>query len=84
MDDFRVYVVVEMPILDIKYELFVPIDRRIHDVIKILKNTIPELSQDYYKNNEPNIYRKSDGEIYDMNLVIKNSDIKTGTRLILL
>ena len=84
MDDFRVYVIVEMPILDKKYELFVPIDRRIHDVVKILKNTIPELSEDYYKNHEPNFYNKSTGDIYDMNLVIKNSNIKMGTRLILL
>ena len=31
--DFRVYVTIEMPILDKKYELFVPIDRRVHDLI---------------------------------------------------
>ena len=84
MDDFRVFVVIEMPILDRKYELFIPIDRRIHDIIRILKNTIPDLSNDYYENNEPNIYSKSSGEIYDMNLIIKNSNIKMGTRLILL
>ena len=29
--DFRVYVIVEAPILDRKYELMIPIDRRIHD-----------------------------------------------------
>lgn len=84
MDDFRVYVIIEMPILDKKYELFVPIDRRIHDLIRIIKNTIPELSENYYENNEPNLYSKSTGEVYDMNLIIKNSNIKMGTRLILL
>ena len=84
MDDFRVYVIIEMPILDKKYELFLPIDRRIHDIIRILKNTIPELSENYYEKNEPNIYSKSTGEVYDMNLTIKNSNIKMGTRLILL
>ena len=29
--DFRVFVVIEAPIIDKKYELFVPVDRRIHD-----------------------------------------------------
>ena len=82
--DFRVYVTIEMPILDKKYELFVPIDRRIHDLISILKKSIPELSQDYYKEHSPNLYSKSTGELYDMNLVIKSSNIKMGTRLILL
>jgi hypothetical protein len=82
--DFRVFVVIEAPILDQKYELFVPVDRRIHDLISILKKTLPELSKDYYLNNIPNIYNKSTGKIYDMNLIIKNTDIKMGTRLILL
>ena len=34
--DFRVYIIIEAPILDKKYELFVPSDRRIHDLISIL------------------------------------------------
>ena len=82
--DFRVYVILEAPILDKKYELLVPIDRRIHELISLLKNDIPELSENYYKNNEPNLFNKSTGELYDMNLIIKNSNIKTGTRLILI
>ena len=82
--DFRVYVTIEMPILDKKYELFVPIDRRVHDLIEILKKSIPELNEGYYKKNDINLYSKTTGEVYDMNLIIKNSNIKMGTRLILL
>lgn len=82
--NFRVYVTIEAPILEKKYELLVPVDRRIHDLISLLKNNIPELSNNYYKNNNPNIYNKSSGELYDINLIIKNSNIKTGTRLILI
>ena len=47
--NFRVYITLEIPILDKKYEMLVPIDRRIHDVITILKNYIPELNENYYK-----------------------------------
>lgn len=81
--DFRVYVIIEMPILDKKYELMVPVDRRIHDLIRILKKTIPELSKNYYKDKTPNIYNKTTGKMYDLNMIIKNSDIKMGTRLII-
>ena len=35
--DFRVYVIVEAPILDRKYELLVPIDRRIYELIRVFK-----------------------------------------------
>ena len=75
--DFRVYIIIEAPILDKKYELFVPSDRRIHDLISILKKSIPELK-------EGCIYNKSSGKLYDVNSIIKNTDIKMGTRLILL
>ena len=49
--NFRVYVTLEVPIIDKKYELLVPIDRRIHDLIFLLKKNIPELSENYYKEN---------------------------------
>ena len=82
--NFRVYVIVETPILDKKYEILVPIDRRIYELINILKKNIPELSENYYKNNDPNLFNKATGELYDMNLLIKDSNIKTGTRLVLI
>ena len=82
--DFRVYIMLEVPILDEKYELLVPIDRRIHDLLDLLKENIKGLKDNYYKERKPNIFNKSTGELYDMNLIIKDSNIKTGTRLILL
>lgn len=82
--NFRVYIIVETPILDKKYELLVPIDRRIHELISLLKNNIPELSEHYYQEKQPSLYNKNSGEIYDMNQIIKNSNIKTGTRLVLI
>ncbi|MBR7042390.1 MAG: hypothetical protein IKI04_02695 [Bacilli bacterium] len=82
--NFRVYITLEVPILDTSFELLVPIDRRIHDVIDVLRENIKELKENYYQNKIPNIFNKSNGELYDMNLIIKDSDIKTGTRLILI
>lgn len=84
MMNFRVYVIIEIPLLDRKYELLVPSDRRLHELISALKKTTPELSQNYYSKNIPFIYNKSTGEMYDMNLIIKDSNIKTGTRLLLI
>ena len=82
--DFRVYVILEVPIIDQEYELLVPIDRRIHDLIFLLKKNIPELSENFYKDKIPNVFNKTSGKLYDMNQIIKNSDIKTGTRLLLI
>lgn len=81
---FRVYVVIDMPIIDKKIELFVPSDRRIYELVRILKNNIPELKNNYYEYNEPNLFNKTTGNMYDMNMIIKDSDIKMGTRLVLI
>jgi hypothetical protein len=82
--DFRVFVIIEIPILDKKYDLFVPIDRRIHDIIKSIKESDKELTRGYYKDRKLNLYNKSNGQLYDLNMIIKNSNIKMGTRLILM
>ena len=82
--DFRVYVIIEVPILDKKYDLFVPVDRRIHDIIRSIKESDKELSKGFYEKRKLNLYNKSNGQLYDLNLIIKNSDIKMGTRLILM
>ena len=82
--DFRVYIMLEVPILDTNFELLVPIDKRIHDLINLLRDNVKELRENYYQNKMPNIFNKSSGELYDMNLIIKDSNIKTGTRLILI
>ena len=82
--DFRVYVIVEIPLIEKRYELLVPIDRRIHDLISLLKNNIPELSLDYYKDRLPYLYNKNSGQLYNMNLIIKDSNIRMGTRLVLI
>ena len=82
--NFRVYAVIEIPIIDQICEILIPADRRIYEVINALKKAIKELSNNYYSNHSPIIYNKSTGEIYDMNLIIKDSNIKMGTRLLLI
>ena len=49
--NFRVYIIIETPILDKKYELLVPIDRRMHELNNLLRKNIPDLSENYYKEN---------------------------------
>lgn len=82
--DFRVYVVIYAPLLEKKYEVLLPIDRRINDVVSLLKKTIPDLSKNYYEKNTPQLYNKISGDVYDLNTIIKDSNIRTGTRLLLI
>ena len=82
--DFKVYIIVEVPIIENKFEMLVPIDRRIHDIITSIKKSNPLLSSGFYEQRNPTLFSKTTGEMYDMNQVIKDSNIRVGTRLILM
>ena len=82
--DFKVYIIVEVPIIEKKFEMLVPIDRRIHDIITSIKKSNPLLSIGFYEQRNPTLFSKTTGEMYDMNQVIKDSNIRVGTRLILM
>ncbi len=81
--DFKVYVLIEIPILEKECELFVPADRRIHEIISVVKKNIPELSKGYYKDHNPKLINKTTGKEYDLNEFVKNTNIKMGTRLLI-
>ncbi len=81
--DFKVYILIEAPILEKTYEIFAPVDRRMYEIIALLQKSIPELSEGYYKDKKISLFNKSTGRMYDLNVVIKDSDIKMGTRLVL-
>lgn len=82
--DFKVYVIIEAPVLDKEFEVLIPIDRRVHDLVSLMKQSVPAFNTGYYENNNLQVFNKITGKIYDMNLIIKDSNIKTGTKLILI
>ena len=51
--DFKVYIIVEVPIIEKKFEMLVPIDRRIHDIITSIKKSNPLLSSGFYEQRNP-------------------------------
>lgn len=81
----KVLVKVYVPIIEEQYDILVPLNRRIYNVIKLLAKAINELSNGYYApKDEPMLYDKITAIPYDENLSIRESNIRNGTELILL
>ncbi|MBR0427159.1 MAG: hypothetical protein IJK18_03040 [Clostridia bacterium] len=81
----KILVKVYVPIIEEQYDILIPLNRRIYNVIKLLVKAINELSNGYYEpQNEPMLYDKITAIPYDGNLSIKESNIRNGTELILL
>ena len=81
----KVLVSVNVPQLECKYDIYVPVNRKIHNVIGMIKNSLQDLSQGAFDaNGNYMLYNRENGMAYDMNILVRDSDIRNGSKLILL
>ena len=81
----KVLVEVYVPDLDVKYNLFIPTFKKVSNVVLDLVKAVAELSDGAYPISNNHALMNSDTcEIYNNNLNIKDSNIKNGTKLLLI
>ena len=81
----KVLVKVYVPTIEEQYDILIPLNRRIYNVVKLLVKAINELSNGYYEpKNKPILYNKITAIPYDENLSIRESNIRNGTELVLI
>lgn len=81
----KVLVTVYVPLIEQEYNLFIPVNRKIGLVKKILVNSIVELSDGAYMiDTEISLYNKMTNQEYKDDMFVIESDIRNGTKLILL
>ena len=85
MIENKVLVAVNVPSLENEFDVYIPVNRKIYSVINMLKTSLFELSQGSF-NIASNyvLYNADNGLIYDMNLLVRETDIRNGSRIILL
>ena len=81
----KVLVIVYIPTIEKKYEVFIPIGKKVHTICKYLVKLIAELSNGELETGKLfALYSKETGLMYDYNAIIKESDIRNGNELILI
>ena len=81
----KVLVKVYVPMLEKIYDVWIPSHKRIYNVIDLLIKAVNELNDNcYIPDKLPMLYDKLTAEVYDINLSIKDSTIRSGTELVLL
>lgn len=77
----RLYV----PMLEEIYDVWIPSHKRIYNVIVLLVKAINEINNNCYMPKKmPLLYDKLTAEVYDVNLKVKDTTIRSGTEVILL
>lgn len=85
MNNNKILIELEVPLIEKKYDLFIPISRKIGTVKTLIEKALLELTDNEYEINEAtNLYSKDTGNIYDVNQTVKDTDLKNGSRVILL
>ena len=77
----RLYV----PNLEKSYDVWIPVQRRISNVIILLLKAINELNYNIYKPALfPMLYNKDTAEMYDPKMFVKDTNIRNGAEIIII
>lgn len=83
--DNKVFIIVQVPLIEERYEVYIPVGRKIHKVTSILAKAVSELSGGHYPIKEnATLYNKVTGKPYNINMTVKDTDIRNGTIVILI
>jgi len=81
----KVLVSLSIPEIDNVYDVYLPINKKIGNIINLLNKTISELTDGEYElskcNKLYNVYTK---ECYTSDILLANTNIRNGTLLVLL
>lgn len=81
----KVFIKLLIPEIDKSYDVSLPVNKRIGNIINLLNATISEMSNGELKPSKNNVlYNVRTGEKYMPNTLLLNTNIRNGTILILL
>ena len=82
--DNKVLVELNVPSIDEIFNVFLPCSKKIGNIIVLLNKSLNDITNGSFKISDSNfLYNKATGEKYDINIFLKDSSIKNGTRLVL-
>ena len=85
MENNKILLEVSIPSIEKSYDVFVPVSKHIGTIKTLIEKGIIDLTDhDYVTYDDVNLYSKETGQVYDVNMRIIDSDLKNGSRLILL
>ena len=85
MNKNKILLELEIPLIEKSYDLYIPINKRIGTVKKLIEEALIELTDGAYEMKpETNFYSKETGQIYDVNKNVRETDLKNGSRIILI
>lgn len=82
----KILIEVIVPLLEENFEIYIPINKRISTVIKLIEKSLNEITNGYYPAQKENsvIIDEESGSVFDVNLTVKESKMINGSKIILI
>lgn len=85
MNNNKILVELEIPLIEVKYDMFIPINKKIGTIKTLVEESLVELTDNaYIPRDDTNLYSKETGDYYDVNKTVRDTDLKNGSRIILI
>ena len=84
MNNNKILIQLYIPLIEEEYDIFIPINKRIGTIKQLIEKNMSEQSNGYIIKDDTNLYSKETGQVYDVQLLVKDTDLKNGSRIVLL
>lgn len=81
----KIIVKLYVPMIEGEYEVWIPLNKKVHKIINLMVKAVNEFSGGYYTPDKmPLLYDKQTGRAYNINSILKDTAIRNGTELIMI
>lgn len=80
----KVLVEVFVPVLDHSFDIFIPLQSPMYEVLELIKKAIAEMAGGRFIANENTTICYQDGSILNINLSVYELEIRNGSKLMLI
>ena len=82
--DYKVLIKLYVPEIEEVYEAFIPVNKTVGEVLILLNQMVNNLSGIYPLKNDNNLYNRYTGALYGNSSLIRDTDIRNGTELVVI
>lgn len=85
MNKNKILIELSIPSIEKSYDIFIPINKKIGTMKTLIEEALVELTgHAYVIKKDSNLYSQETGTIYNVNTSIKDTDLKNGSKIILI
>ena len=81
--EYKVLIKLYVPEIEEEYEIYIPINKTVGEVSVLLCKAVNDISKSYPIKNNARLCNRNSGKIYDQESIIRDTNIRNGTKIVI-